>query len=511
MPSNKKVNTLHPMLVEKADQIRRSRDCYRGTDAVKAGESAGVTGIDELYLPKLSGQDQSEYRTYKLRALFYAAMARTVTALVGAIDRKPPEVKGADHLEDFNKDVTGTGVSLTEFLKELETEIMISGRVIVCIDRMNSENNRPYLVWYKNEDCINWFTEEYSEFDKQLGAVVFREMFYKPCEDNPYEQIACNRYREFVKDPQGNVTVNIWTPETVNADGLGSENTNYVITETYSVHNRGKALGFLPVVPIVSEGSPLEIPKPPLIDLVDVNLSHYRNSADYEHGLHWTALPTPWFSGLNDRGTQISLGSGAAIALPDPSSKAGFLEFSGVGLKAILDSMKHKEQLMSSLGARMLAGGMDQSTSAEVAKINVSGEIAALRNVAKSMSRGITRLLRMVSHWEGKSIDDISIHLNEDYIDATLPAADVTALVSAYQAGAMSLDSLLWNLDQGERLPMSRTVEEEMSLIEGDMDKEASFALGFEESGIAFTGNSFSSESSSNEIPAESEEDGGDE
>ena len=493
MPSNKKVNTLHPMLVDKAEQIRRSRDCYRGTDAVKACEYAGSTGIDEVYLPKLSGQDQSEYRTYKLRALFYAAMARTVTALVGAIDRKPPEMKGADQLGDFNEDVTGTGVSLVEFLKELETEIMISGRVIVCIDRMSSENNRPYLVWYKNEDCINWFTEEYSEFDKQLSAVVFKEMYYKPCDDNPYEQVACNRYREFVKDAQGNVVVNIWTPETVHSKGAANSEAKYEITQSYPVHNRGKALGFLPVVPIVSEGSPLEIPKPPLIDLVDVNLSHYRNSADYEHGLHWTALPTPWFSGLNDRGTQISLGSGAAIALPDPSSKAGFLEFSGVGLKAILDSMKHKEQLMSSLGARMLAGGMDQSTSAEVAKINVSGEVAALRNVAKSMSRGITRLLRMVAYWEGKPVEDISVHLNEDYIDSTLPAADVTALVSAYQAGAMSLDSLLWNLDQGERLPMSRTVEEEISLIEGDMDKEASFALGFEEQGIAFDGNQFSS------------------
>lgn len=470
MPVNNKVNTVHPMLVEKADQIRRSRDCYRGTDAVKGNEHAGYKGLDETYLPKLSGQDNSEYKNYKLRALFYASMARTVTALVGAIDRKPPEVKGADHLEEFSKDVTGTGVSLTEFLKELETEIMISGRVIVCIDRMNTENNRPYLIWYKNEDCINWFTQEYSEFDKQMNRVVFRESYYKPSEDNPYQQIACDRYREFVKDDAGHVTVNIWTPESV-AEGYASHKANYEITQTYNVHNRGKALGFLPVVPIVSEGSPLEVPKPPLIDLVDVNLSHYRNSADYEHGLHWTALPTPWFSGLNDRGTQISLGSGAAIALPDPSSKAGFLEFTGTGLKAILDSMKHKEKLMSSLGARMLSGGtMDQSTSAEVAKINVSGEVAALRNIAKSMSRGITRLLKMVSYWEGKPVEDLQVHLNEDYIDATLPAADVTALVAAYQAGAMSLDSLLWNLDQGERLPMSRTVEEEMALIEGDME-----------------------------------------
>ena len=122
---------------------------------------------------------------------------------------------------------------------------------------------------------------------------------------------------------------------------------------------------------------------------------------------------------------------------------------------------------MSALGARMLAGKMDQSTSAEVARINYSGETAALSNIAKSISRGITRLLQMVARWENvQGYEEISVHLNEDYVDSKLAAADITALMGAYQGGVMSLESLIWNLDQGERLPLGRTVDEEMSLIE---------------------------------------------
>jgi hypothetical protein len=235
---------------------------------------------------------------------------------------------------------------------------------------------------------------------------------------------------------------------------------------------------------------------------VDINLSHYRNSADYEHGLHWTALPTPWFSGLNDRDAKITLGSGSAIILPDPSASAGFLEFSGVGLGKISESLKHKEGMMSALGARMLASKMDQSTSAEVTRINYSGETAALANIANSISKGATRLLRMVSEWENKSDSDkIEVHLNLDYIDSKLSAPDLTALIGAYTGGVMSLDTLLWNINQGERLPFGRTVEEEMELIEAGSEKEADTAMWYEDQGVGFEGNQFSSEAGSDERP----------
>jgi hypothetical protein len=211
-------------------------------------------------------------------------------------------------------------------------------------------------------------------------------------------------------------------------------------------------------------------------------------------------LPTPWFSGLNDRDANITLGSGTAIILPDPSASAGFLEFSGAGLGKISEALKHKEGMMSALGARMLASKMDQSTSAEVTRINYSGETAALSNIARSISRGATRLLRMVAIWENKSNPDkILVNLNEDYIDAKLAAPDLAALISAYQSGVMSLDSLLWNMDQGERLPQGRSIEEEIELIDAGADKEQDTALWAEDQGIAFEGDSFSSAAGSND------------
>ena len=77
MPSM--ISTKHPLLVDKLSQIRRARDAFKGTDSIKASP------LDEDYLPRLGGQSEEEYENYKRRAVFYAAMNRTVVALVGAL------------------------------------------------------------------------------------------------------------------------------------------------------------------------------------------------------------------------------------------------------------------------------------------------------------------------------------------------------------------------------------------------------------------------------------------
>lgn len=502
------VSTIHPLLQARLNQIRRSRDAFQGTDSIKRLDkdllgNQHFSKIDEEYLPRLSGQDQETYDNYKKRAVFFAAMSRTVTALVGAIDRKPPTIKGEEMIQDFAKDVTGTGVSLSEFLCEIEAEIMVSGRVTVCVDRKNAGDNSPYLIWYKSEDTVNWFSTVNADFDEKISRMIFKESYFAPSTENEYAQIRLDQYREYTLDSSGNANVVLW--RTKDIEETNGAEVDWIKYETYNLTNRGRPLGFLPCVPIVSDGSTLEVPKPPLLDLVDVNISHYRNSADYEHGMHWTALPTPYFTGLSDRDGEITIGSGSAIILPDPASKAGFLEFSGTGLATIKTAMDHKEGMMSALGARMLAGKMDQSTSAEVARINMSGESAALSNIAKSMSRGITRLLQMVVRWENvKGYKEVQVHLNEDYVDSKLAAADITALMGAYQGGVMSLESLVWNLGQGERLPIGRTIEEEMVLIESDLDREAEEALFYEGENIAFSGKHFSSEAGSAQAEEES-------
>jgi hypothetical protein len=58
-----------------------------------------------------------------------------------------------------------------------------------------------------------------------------------------------------------------------------------------------------------------DVDEPPLIDLVDMNLSHYRSSADYEHGCHFTGLPTPVISGHTPETTEEGKLRSSTLAL----------------------------------------------------------------------------------------------------------------------------------------------------------------------------------------------------
>src|SRR5277367_2159282 len=108
------VTSVHPSYKAYIHQWKRCRDAYEGTDAVKkAGED---------YLPKLSGQTAREYEAYVKRALYYGAVGRSIDGFVGAVVRKPPDIKLPGKLDVFDKDTTASGIGLTEFIKKLACE-----------------------------------------------------------------------------------------------------------------------------------------------------------------------------------------------------------------------------------------------------------------------------------------------------------------------------------------------------------------------------------------------------
>jgi len=69
------INSIHPEYTANFVRWTRSRDTYEGSDTVKAK--------GKMYLPALSGQTAVEYSSYRDRALYYGATARTLAGLVG--------------------------------------------------------------------------------------------------------------------------------------------------------------------------------------------------------------------------------------------------------------------------------------------------------------------------------------------------------------------------------------------------------------------------------------------
>jgi hypothetical protein len=234
---------------------------------------------------------------------------------------------------------------------------------------------------------------------------------------------------------------------------------------------RGATLGFIPFVFHVPTNDLPAPEKPPLDDIIAVNLAHYRCDADFKHGLHFTALPTAWVAGF-PKETQLRIGSTTAWVSDDPSARAGYLEFQGEGLKTFEREKDRLERLMAVLGSRMLESQKRVSESAEALQLRQAGESSVVANISASLSKSLTKVLRWAYWWltseanpEAISPELVSIELNRDFETATMNAQELVAVVQAWQAQLISHDSALNLLRQGEILPSNRTNEEELDLI----------------------------------------------
>ncbi|HXG72669.1 MAG TPA: DUF4055 domain-containing protein, partial [Gemmatimonadaceae bacterium] len=428
------------------------------------------------YLPALNGSDTidaqvlqqlqggavtSPYYGYLVRALFYNAVKRTVQGLSGAVFRQPPSAEGVPTLYQADlEELTLTRQSLAQVAKDLFVELATVGRVGVLLDMPGegASKPRPYWVFYTAEQIVNWRTERRGG-DQLLTRVVLKETVETPDPDDSYGMKEVVQYREVALE-QGVCVISVYQKDE-------KDQAWRLLSETRPVR-RGKPLTFIPFLILGAHYVGPDIDTPPLLDLVDANLDHYRLMADLRHGLHWTALPTPWVAMANTSAT-MTIGSSQAWNL-GPDGKAGMLEFTGAGIKALKDEVIDSQHRMAVLGARLLesAPTAGQREAAETVRLRHSGDGSVLRTMVTTLQQGLQALLRWHLWWAGADdavVDKVMVGVNQAFLEERLTGQDLQALVLAWQSDAVSWNTLFFNLQRGQVVPPGVTDEQERELI----------------------------------------------
>lgn len=460
----------HPEYDAAKGRWLRCRDAAGGADAVKLARTA--------YLPLLEGHDDQNgkgYSGYSMRALYYPALSRTVQGLLGLVFGKPVSLENVPKAyENEFDDVTLSGVKLSDYARGLGREVLITGRAGILVD-MSAKPNvgtvmRPYWSTYPAEAIINWRKQRIDGL-LALTRVVLYEEVYEPDPEDEFVDKVKKQYR-VLQLIDGKYVVRIYvenvnkaTPTVGKREEWIQEGKDWIPTR------RGKPLPYIPFVIVNSDSVDACVSYPPLLDLADVNFSHYRTSADQEHGAHFTALPTPFVSGMTlEAGQELAIGSGTAWILPDPAARAGMVEFSGAGLKALADLKEEKRQLMVTLGARMLETQKNVQEAAATVAMRHAGERSALAVLGDALGQALTIAIKWHLYWNGvedAATDKVTFSLNPEVMDL-VTTADVAILVSAWQAGAISHKTLYANLEYGEWTRQDVTFDEEVIDIEAE-------------------------------------------
>lgn len=431
-------------------------------DAIGGQECVHDAG--ETYLPRLSGQSNKEYEAYKSRALYFNASGRTLDGMTGLIFRKQPEIVAPSAMQPILDNVDMCGSPIVSFAEQLVDELIQVSRVGILVDypeavtigmtlgQAQALGLRPYATIYKAESILDW---RYESVGNAQTLVMVKLSESVDIQTGEYEYKTVEQLR-ILDIFEGRYRVRVYRK---------NESGWELFSEALPLMNNAP-LRFIPFIFDSINGLDSDIKKPVMLDLVNVNLSHYRSSADYEHGLHFTGLPTPVFWGARmDDEKAITIGSAEALAFDDPSGHAEYLEFTGQGLSQLRTALEDKQAMMAALGSKMLASEKRAVESAETAMIHRSAEHSVLASISYSASAALTKMLQLLAEWARVS-GEVSIKLNTDFAPQAMDAQMFQQLTQAYLTGAISYSEYFANLKEGEIIRSETTEEEEFERLQ---------------------------------------------
>lgn len=413
-----------------------------------------------LYLPPLDSDMGTSYESYKQRAIYVAMVARTVSGLIGTIFRRPCKVDNVE--KELLKDVTLDGLDFNLFAKQLAGEICSVGRVGVLVD-MNE--GRPYLTQYLAENILSWRTRVVNGRE-ELTYVLLREILNEtPVLDGQFiqadprygSQNLRERFRVLILD-QGVYKQRVYDQVDQNGNPafVGPTAYNEIIPS-----RNGKPFDFIPMK-IIGPLSPTpDVQKPPVLDIANLNMAHYRTSAQLEHGRYFTAMPVYYVPVSNpDEQGEYFIGAPCVWEVP-ADTKPGILEYFGTGLSALALSLTEKEEHIAQLGGRIM-GIRPQATSESdnIFALKQANEMSILLNITESMSAGLTELIVWWLDWQRKPIKDVRVTLNQDFKALQIGARELRAVALLYQQGILPIQEVHRILQESEM------IGEEVSLKE---------------------------------------------
>lgn len=377
----------------------------------------------QCYLRTIDPMDRSDAnvlrnRQYKDDALLVNFSALTLEGLSGLIFRKSPKVKIPKKIDYIKDTATEDDKTLISFATDVVTEVIKLGRCGILVDFPRSEsdlftmdnNLTARMSLYTADKIINW-TEARVNGKLQIIQVVLKECRNVNGSDG-FSWVVKEQYRVLRLERTSDED-----PTPIYRQHLYIENN---IETTTPTDFNGEGWQNIPFTFVGAKDNTPVVSKSPIYDIVLLNVSHYKNSADLEESGHVVGQPTAimktnfdvaQFNEANPEG--IRLGCRAVYNL-GPEGDAKFLQVNPNQLVEMM--MKHKEVQAAFIGARLIAPAGGRET-AEAARMRFGSSNSQLAKIGYNCSQAIAQCIKWICKFEGADEKQVSYQLNDKFFD----------------------------------------------------------------------------------------------
>lgn len=484
------VNTQHKEYANNLKIWEQVRDCDSGPKAIKA-RGTGGTGSNTLrgmagttYLPAPNASDASSenkerYLAYLNRAIFANFTAQTKEGVLGLVFRKETTVETPTALKYLIDDANGGGLSVDQMIKDVSGDVLMVGRYGLLVDYPAADKGltkdqvakldlRANILAYPAESIINWKTETIGGVVK-LTMVVLQEPTEKQIDKFESKEVMYHRvlllrdgmYVQNLYDEDGKMVVY--------ATGEKDDEQEDVFTgDIIPTNSDGKTWDVIPFTFVGSVNNDSTVDKAPLYDISEVNIGHYRNSADYEESSFITGQPTLGVMGLSQSWAKEFMKDGVAMG-----SRGGVLLPVGGDLKLVqaeantmpMTGMEHKEKQLVMLGARLITdtGGTE---TVDAAKMRFAGQNSKMGSITINVESAFVQCFTWAGMFMGATEETI-ITINKELYDASIDPQMIIAQIQLMDRGVIAKVDLQDFIRRGGVIRSDRTNDE----IDADVEE----------------------------------------
>jgi hypothetical protein len=424
-----------------------------------------------LYLPQEPEEDQQAWQ----RRIYHATMApflvRIAEQAAALILRKPIQLEPAEqggevdsYWEDWVSNVDGRGSDLDTFARRLVISSILYGHASILVDYPSQEpaanlqaerdmGLAPYLSHVDIKQILGWRVESTAPNSK-LSQVRIDEWVTEQIGEFGEEQVRQIRVLEPGR----------WRVFRLVGDSQNGRR--------WTLHAEGTtSLDRIPLATAYSNKVDELRSKPPLVEVAHLNIAHGQRTADLTHALHVAALPSLVLKGFDDQGGKIGLSANTAIMLP-PEGDASYVEPTIAAFDAQQARITELERQIESLGISTLFAQRMGAETAESKRLSRTDSDSLLSVVSKDVEDALQKAVDIAAEFVGAAAP--MVRLDRDFDLQVLDAGQVTQYQSLWQNGAISHETLLRMLRQGEVLP-DIDIEAEIEMT--DQEKAQSMAL----------------------------------
>jgi hypothetical protein len=410
-----------------------------------------IRDLSETYLPQEPREDEDAYRTRVDRSVLSPYTSRLIETAAGAILRKPIQIEGDPYWQQLAEDIDGLGSNINEYALRALVSSLTYGHSAILVDypaaagarnlaEERAMGRRPYFVHVDAPQIWGWRKETGTN---RLLQVRIHDYDVRPLNEFGEEQIEQMR---------------VIYPGKYDLYTLGQDVVEFTATGGYSLDE-------IPLVPIYSNRRGLLISQPPLLDIANLNITHYQRQADLIHALHIAAMPTLVLEGWDDTTGSATMGVNYAIAM-QPGNKAYYVQADATSFDAQMNELESLASQMSTLGVTKLFGQKFVAESAEAKRIDQAQSNSVLSILSQELESCLNQAFAFAARYVGLEPPTIIVDRDFDYY--RLIGQDVSVLAQLNEMGKISNTTLLEVLRRGEILPDTLDVAAEVTAAEAD-------------------------------------------